>query len=32
MQNLFIRASSLILTNITLETLDDLDEVEVLSF
>ena len=29
MQNLFIRASSLILTNITLETLDDLDEVEV---
>lgn len=31
MQNLFIRCSSVILTNITLETLDDLDDVEVCS-
>lgn len=30
MQNLFTRCSSVILTNITLETLDDLDDVEVL--
>lgn len=31
MQNLFTRCSSVILTNITLETLDDLDDVEVCS-
>lgn len=31
MQNLFTRCSSVILTNITLETLDDLDDVEVWS-
>lgn len=31
MQNLFTRCSSVILTNIILETLDDLDDVEVCS-
>lgn len=30
-QKLFARASSVILTNITIETLDDLDDVEVCS-